>query len=72
MGWLLWPFRAVWRLAAFVLRVMGRLALGVLGLVLMGVGVALALTVAGAVVGVPVAVLGLLLVIRSIFSSSRG
>ena len=67
MKWLLWPFRAAWKVLAAVLAVTGRVVLAGLGLVLMAVGVALAMTVAGAPVGVPVGILGLLLMIRSLF-----
>jgi hypothetical protein len=67
MMWLLWPFRAVWKLLAAILAVTGRVVLGILGLGLMTVGTGLTMTVAGAPVGIPVGVLGLLLMIRSIF-----
>jgi hypothetical protein len=65
--WFLWPFAAVWKFLAFVLALTGRVLLAVLGLGLMAVGVVLTITVAGAPIGVPIAVLGLLLMIRSIF-----
>ncbi len=65
--WFLWPFVAVWNLLALVLNITGRVLAGVLGVGLMIVGVALTMTVAGAPVGIPFAVVGLLLIIRSIF-----
>ncbi|MHC4666212.1 MAG: hypothetical protein ACYS9T_09700 [Planctomycetota bacterium] len=67
IAWFLWPFAAVWKLLAFVLALTGRVLLAILGLGLMAVGVVLTITVAGAPVGVPIGVLGLLLMIRSIF-----
>jgi len=65
--WFLWPFAALWDLLAFVLKLTGRLVAAVIGLVLMIVGVLVTLTVVGAPVGVPLFVVGLLLLIRSLF-----
>jgi len=65
--WFLWPFVAVWNLLALVLNITGRVLAGILGVGLMVVGIALTMTVAGAPVGIPFAILGLLLIIRSIF-----
>ena len=64
---LLWPFYAIWRLLTFVLRVTGRLLCLLLGLLLVGVGVTAALTVLGAPLGVPLALLGILLLVRAVF-----
>ena len=66
-SWFLWPFVTVWNLLALVLNITGRVLAGILGVLLMIVGIALTMTVAGAPVGIPLAVLGLLLIIRSIF-----
>ena len=66
-SWLLWPFVTIWNLLALVLNITGRVLAGILGVLLMIVGIALTMTVAGAPVGIPLAVLGLLLIIRSIF-----
>ena len=65
--WFLWPFAAVWNLLALVLNITGRVLAGILGVGLMVVGIAFTMTVAGAPVGIPFAILGLLLIIRSIF-----
>lgn len=65
--WFLWPFVAVWNLLALVLNITGRVLAGILGVGLMIVGIALTMTVAAAPVGIPFAILGLLLIIRSIF-----
>ncbi len=65
--WFLWPFVAVWNLLALILNITGRVLAGILGVGLMIVGIALTMTVAGAPVGIPFAILGLLLIIRSIF-----
>jgi hypothetical protein len=64
---LLWPFWVVWRLVGTILKLSGRLVAVVLGLVLMLVGVLLSLTVIGAIVGVPLFTVGVLLVIRGFF-----
>lgn len=65
--WFLWPFMAIWNLVAFILRLTGRLGAIILGLVLMVVGVALTLTIIGAVVGIPLIILGFSLVMRGLF-----
>ena len=65
--WFLWPFYALWRLLGFILDATGRLVLAVLGVALMVVGLAVSLTVVGAPVGIPLAVLGLLLLLRAFF-----
>jgi hypothetical protein len=57
---LLWPFAAL-------IKLLGRIVAGILGLVLMVAGVALTMTVLGAPVGVPMFIFGLLLTIRSLF-----
>ena len=66
-SWFLWPFVAVWDLLALVLNITGRVMAVIFGVVLMVVGIALTMTVAGAPVGIPFAVLGFLLMIRSVF-----
>ena len=45
--WFLWPFAALWDLLAFILRLTGRLIGIVVGLLLLGLGIALSLTVIG-------------------------
>lgn len=65
--WFLWPFAALWDLLGFLLRLTGRLILAVLALLLMILGVTLTMTVLGAPVGVPFALLGMLLLVRAVF-----
>jgi len=65
--WFLWPFVAVWDLLALVLNITGRVLAAILGVGLMIVGIALTMTVAGASIGIPFAILGFLLMIRSLF-----
>ena len=64
---LLWPFYAVWRLLTFVMSAVGRLLCAVLGLGIMVAGVVLTMTVVGAPVGIPLASVGFLLLIRALF-----
>ncbi len=64
---LLWPFYAVWRLLTFILQLVGRLLCIVLGIVLMAAGVVITFSVVGAPIGIPMAAIGFLLLIRAIF-----
>jgi len=65
--WYLWPFHALWRLLSFVLAATGRLLCAILGIALIAVGTVLALSVVGAPVGVPLVLLGFLLLVRALF-----
>ncbi len=65
--WILWPFWALWRLLTFVLEVTGRLLCGVVGLALLVVGVTMTLSVVGAPLGIPMALVGFLLLLRAVF-----
>jgi len=65
--WFVRPFVAMWELLAIVLKITGRLLAGILGLGLMAAGIAAGMTVIGAPVGIPLAILGFLLIIRSVF-----
>ena len=64
---LLWPFYAIWRLLTFVLQVTGRILCAGMGLALMAIGTILSISIVGAPVGVPLAVLGFLLLVRAVF-----
>jgi hypothetical protein len=63
---LLWPFVALFRLIAGILVLGGRFLVMVLGMVLIFVGVLVSLTIVGAVIGIPLALVGLLLVFRGL------
>jgi hypothetical protein len=65
--WFLWPVAAVWDLVAFLVTLTGRLIGVVLGLTLLTLGLVLTLTVVLAPVGVPIMVVGILLMVRSFF-----
>ena len=67
VSWFLWPFHAVWRLVSFILSATGRLLCAVLGIVLMVVGSTVTLTIVGAPLGIPLILLGVLLLVRALF-----
>ena len=64
---LLWPFYAIWRFLTFVLELIGRLLCALVGIGLMIAGVAITLSIVGAPVGIPLASVGFLLLVRAIF-----
>ena len=64
---LLWPFYAIWRFLTFVLEMIGRLLCALLGIGLMVGGVVITLSIIGAPVGIPLASIGFLLLVRAIF-----
>ena len=64
---LLWPFYAIWRLLTFILEMIGRLLCALLGIGLMAAGVAISLSIIGAPVGIPLASIGFLLLVRAFF-----
>ena len=64
---LLWPFYAIWRFLTFILELIGRLLCAMLGIGLMVSGVAITLSIIGAPVGIPLASVGFLLLVRAIF-----
>jgi hypothetical protein len=64
---LLWPFYAIWLLVTGILKITGRLVAVILGFLLMLVGVLVSLTIIGLIIGVPVFIIGLLLVFRGLF-----
>jgi len=64
---LLWPLVLAWRLVTLVANLTGiLLALG-LGLLLMMVGLACCATFVGAIVGIPLFILGFLLLLRALY-----
>ncbi len=65
--WYLWPFAAIWKLLAVIVEMTGRFVAMVLGIVFVIVGVIASLTIIGAIVGVPLAAIGLLLFFRGMF-----
>jgi hypothetical protein len=65
--WFLWPFEMLWRLASGILELTGRVIAIGLGIGFIAVGTLLSLTVIGAILGVPLALFGFLLLLRGIF-----
>lgn len=65
--WYLWPFVALWDLLAFILSLTGRLVGAILGMVLMIVGLVLTVTIIASPVGIPILIVGFLIVLRSLF-----
>lgn len=64
---LTWPFRMVWSLVGIIFLGIGKLLSMILGLILAAVGVALSCTIVGAIIGVPLVVLGVSMFFRSLF-----
>ncbi|OPL17883.1 MAG: hypothetical protein AVO35_08370 [Candidatus Aegiribacteria sp. MLS_C] len=58
---------ALWRLVGRLVSLAGRLLSGTIGLVLLVLGAVLCLTVIGAAIGIPLVILGVLLLVRSLF-----
>jgi membrane-bound ClpP family serine protease len=67
MSVLLLPFQAIWRLVTFIFELTGRFVAILIGFVLLVVGVIVSLTVVGAIVGIPLAIFGVLLIVRGLF-----
>lgn len=67
ISWIWWPFVAIWKLLSIIVEMTGRFVAMVLGIVLIIVGVLVSLTVIGAIIGIPLATIGLLLLLRGIF-----
>jgi phage-related protein len=65
--WYLWPFAALWRLITTIVEMTGRFVAMILGLVFILVGGVVSLTIVGAIVGIPLAIVGILLFLRGIF-----
>ena len=64
--WLLWPVVALWRLLAGIITLTGRFVAMLIGVVFIFVGLLVSLTIVGAIVGIPLALFGLLLVVRGL------
>ena len=64
--WYLWPFYALWKLVVWILQITGRTVAFILSVVFVFVGVLLSLTVVGAIVGIPLAAVGVMLFIAAL------
>ena len=65
--WYLWPFVAIRRLLTWILKLVGRVAAGIIGLALAIVGGILTALVITLPIGIPLLILGILLLLRAIF-----
>jgi hypothetical protein len=61
------PFTALWKLITSILGLTGRLLAGIIGTVFIILGAVLCITVIGAIAGIPLIIIGVLLVIRCLF-----
>ncbi|MBI2434444.1 MAG: hypothetical protein HYV26_16425 [Candidatus Hydrogenedentes bacterium] len=64
---LLWPLILLWRLVTALEKMIGIALLLLIGLVLMVAGLALCATFVGAILGIPLFLLGFLLVLRGLY-----
>ncbi len=64
---LLAPFVWLWQLVTFILGLTGRLLAVILGFVLLVVGLLVTLTIIGAIVGIPMLIVGFALIVRGLF-----
>lgn len=67
VAWFFGPFHALGRLVTGILALTGRMLLVILGVVLVTVGIILSLTVAGTLIGIPLAITGFLCLGRGLF-----
>lgn len=64
---LTWPFRMIFAFVGLLFGMIGRLLSAILGLVFLLVGIIICFTLVGAIVGIPMSILGAALFIRSFF-----
>lgn len=62
-----WPFLAIWKIITWVANAIGILLTLLIGAVCMFLGFWLTMTVIGAVVGIPLFIMGLLLFVRGLW-----
>lgn len=65
--WLLKPLVWLWNLIAHIVTLTGRLVAVIIGLVLIFVGGLLTVTIIGAIAGIPLLIIGILLVVRGLW-----
>jgi hypothetical protein len=65
--WILWPFYALWKLLTLILNITGRIICALLGIAMMVAGVAISMSIVGAIIGIPLASFGFLLSVRALF-----
>jgi hypothetical protein len=65
--WYLWPIVALWQLVATIIELAGRSVAILLGFALFVAGAVVSLTIVGAIVGIPLMLIGGMLVVRGMF-----
>lgn len=64
---LFWPFKMLWSFVGVVFLAIGKLMSLLLGILITVVGAILSATLVGAIVGIPLVILGVTMMIRSLF-----
>lgn len=67
MKLLLFPFKLAMFIVESVFRLTGKLITIALGFTISAIGVILSLTIVGAIIGIPLLILGVLMIIKGIF-----
>ncbi len=67
MGILLWPFQLIWGLISFLFGLMGAVISIVAAIVTIILGVILTITLIGSFMGIPLIILGALLLLKTFF-----
>ncbi len=67
LPWFVWPFVALLRLVFGLVGLVLRFVAITVGAVFIAVGALISLTIVGAIVGIPLALFGLMLVVKGIF-----
>lgn len=64
---LLLPFTIAWKLVESMIKITGRLVAIMLGCIITTIGILLSLTIIGAILGIPMTILGITMIIRGVF-----
>ena len=64
---LFWPFTAFWKLVGSIMNLTGRLIAVILGFSFLIMGIILSFSIIGAIIGIPLVILGFTMIIRGFF-----
>ncbi len=64
---LFWPFTAFWKLVGSIMNLTGRLIAVILGFSFLIIGIILSFSIIGAIIGIPLVILGFTMIIRGFF-----
>jgi len=67
ISWVWWPVTALWHLLSTIVELTGRFVAMVLGGVLILAGFLISLTLVGAIIGVPLMIVGAMLALKGLF-----